>query len=161
MVSQCFISALSYEAYLCTFSNLMLLLYSCSRKRANGCTWSEALEMSGVAPGDLTRIIGRAMDAVRQFGNLKYYPLRKDDIGGTATVDPLKRGIHPELRKLCREAAQAMNRYPVKDTLPFEAEEEDMFDETAEEEESSESNDEITKVASNETPEDTSASTVP
>ena len=35
---------------------------------ANGCTWSEALEMSGAAPGDLTRTIGRAMDAVRQFG---------------------------------------------------------------------------------------------
>jgi hypothetical protein len=100
---------------------------------ADGCTWSEALEMSGAAPGDLTRIIGRAMDAVRQLGNLKYYPLRKDDLDGTAVVDPLTRGIHPELRKLCREAARAMNRYPVKDPLPFAAEEGELLEDTANE----------------------------
>ena len=96
---------------------------------ADGCTWSEALEMSGAAPGDLTRIIGRAMDAVRQFGSLKFNPLRKGDSpSGKTVVDPFSRGIHPELRRRCREAAKAMNRYPVKDPLPFEADEEDMFE---------------------------------
>ncbi|KAL3933010.1 MAG: hypothetical protein SGBAC_010586 [Bacillariaceae sp.] len=96
---------------------------------ANGCTWSEALEMSGAAPGDLTRIIGRALDAVRQFGSLKFTPLRKSDTdGGDIIVDPFSRGIHPELRRKCRDATKAMNRYPVKDPLPFEAEEEDFFD---------------------------------
>ena len=95
---------------------------------ANGCTWGEALEMSGAAPGDLTRIIGRAMDAVRQLGSLKFNAMRKDDFD-EAIVNPLSRGLHPEIRRTCREAAKAMNRYPVKDPLPFEAEEEEMFDE--------------------------------
>lgn len=95
---------------------------------ADGCTWNEALEMSGAAPGDLIRVIGRAMDAVRQFGGLKYNPLRKNDTNGEVIVDPFSRGIHPEIRRQCREAAKGMSRYPVKDPLPFEAEEEDMFD---------------------------------
>ncbi|CAJ1906663.1 unnamed protein product [Cylindrotheca closterium] len=107
---------------------------------AEGCTWSEALEMSGAAPGDLTRIIGRALDAVRQFGSLKYTPLRKSDTGD-AIVDPFSRGIHPELRRKCREAAKAMNRYPVKDPLPFEAEAEDEPSEDEEETGDTESSD--------------------
>lgn len=98
---------------------------------ADGCTWSEALEMSGAAPGDLTRIIGRAMDAVRQLGSLKYNPLRKEDFEGETVANPFARGIHPEIRRLCREAARSMNRYPVKDPLPFEAEEEDLFEDGA------------------------------
>lgn len=95
---------------------------------ADGCTWSEALEMSGAAPGDLTRVIGRAMDAVRQIGSLKFNPLRKADLEGEGIANPFARGIHPEIRKLCREAARSMNRYPVKDPPPFEAEEEDIFE---------------------------------
>jgi superfamily II RNA helicase len=99
---------------------------------ADGCTWSEALEMSGAAPGDLTRIIGRAMDAVRQIGSLKFNPLRKDDLDSEVVANPFARGIHPEIRRLCREAAREMNRYPVKDPLPFEVEEEDIFEEDEE-----------------------------
>ena len=112
---------------------------------AEGCTWNEALEISGAAPGDLTRIIGRATDAVRQFGALKFNPIRKSDLnpeeGGG--VDPLSRGIHPELRRLCREAAKDMNRYPVKDPLPFDAEvDSDVeVDEIFSEEEESEEDD--------------------
>lgn len=102
---------------------------------ADGCTWNEALEMSGAAPGDLIRIIGRAMDAVRQFGSLKFIPLRKRDTNGEAIVDPFSRGIHPDIRRRCRDAAKAMSRYPVKDPLPFEAEEEGMFDDEDEEDE--------------------------
>eukprot|EP00980_Cylindrotheca_fusiformis_P030654 scaffold25176_cov191-Cylindrotheca_fusiformis.AAC.4 len=98
-----------------------------------GCTWNEALEMSGAAPGDLIRIIGRAMDAVRQFGSLKFNPLRRKDATGEAIVDPFSRGIHPDIRRRCRDAAKAMNRYPVKDPLPFEAEEEGMFEDEDEE----------------------------
>jgi hypothetical protein len=96
---------------------------------ANGCTWQEALEISGAAPGDLTRIIGRALDAVRQIGSLKFNPLRKGDFDETGSiVDPMSRGIHPEVRRLCRSAAKAMNRYPVKDPLPFEVDEDEVFD---------------------------------
>ena len=90
---------------------------------ADGCSWTEALEISGLAPGDLVRILSRAMDATRQLGNLKYNPLRKDDLQNNQ-VDPLSRGIHPQVRRLCREAAKAMNRYPVKDQL-FQEDDED------------------------------------
>ena len=31
-------------------------------------------------------------------------------------------GIHPRIRSLCRDAASEMDRYPVKDMLPFEEE---------------------------------------
>jgi hypothetical protein len=99
---------------------------------ANGCTWSEALEISGAAPGDLTRIIGRATDAVRQLGALKFNPVRKNDLleqsSALGIIDPLSRGIHPEVRRLCREAAKQMNRYPVKDPLPFEVSADDADD---------------------------------
>lgn len=100
---------------------------------ANGCTWNEALELSGAAPGDLTRIIGRATDAVRQLGALKFNPIRKNDLNPVAggVVDPLTRGIHPDVRRLCREAVVQMNRYPVKDPLPFDTkdtDEDDLFD---------------------------------
>mmetsp|Transcript_27191 Transcript_27191/g.29285 ORF Transcript_27191/g.29285 Transcript_27191/m.29285 type:complete len:1339 (+) Transcript_27191:61-4077(+) len=98
---------------------------------ANGCTWSEALEISGAAPGDLTRIIGRATDAVRQLGALKFSPVRKKDLQGKSSalgiVDPFSRGLHPEVRHLCHEAAKKMNRYPVKDPLPFEMASDDIL----------------------------------
>lgn len=95
---------------------------------ADGCSWSEALEISGVAPGDLTRIIGRALDAVRQIGGLKYNPLRKRDLDDDRMIDPFSRGIHPDIRRLCREAAKMMNRYPVKDPLPFEVDDDEVVD---------------------------------
>jgi superfamily II RNA helicase len=103
---------------------------------ASGCSWNEALEISGAAPGDLTRIIGRVLDGLRQIGSLKYNPLRKNDLDGTSgcVVDPFSRGIHPEIRRLCREAAKDMNRYPVKDPLPFEVSEEEIFDDLEAEE---------------------------
>ena len=85
---------------------------------AGGCTWNEALQISGSAPGDLARILSRSLDAVRQLGNLPYVPVRRFDM----TSAP--RGIHPEIRRLCREAARAINRYPVKDPLAFESGEE-------------------------------------
>jgi superfamily II RNA helicase len=109
---------------------------------AEGCTWSEAVEISGAAPGDLARILSRALDAVRQFGNLKFSALRKEDFEEGTSVQPLSRGIHPEIRRLCRDAAKSMNRYPVKDPLPFaEAIEDDIFEDGAEEEEGGEDND--------------------
>ncbi len=111
---------------------------------ANGCSWNEALEISGAAPGDLTRIIGRASDAVRQFGALKYNPIRKSDLSEGSTVDPFSRGIHPEIRRLCREAAMEMDRYPVKDPLPFEAEVDEIFEEDEVDEEESDASDETT-----------------
>ncbi|KAG7349055.1 DNA helicase [Nitzschia inconspicua] len=96
---------------------------------ADGCSWNEALEISGAAPGDLIRILGRAMDGLRQIGSLKFRPIRKEDFGPEGIVDPFSRGIHPDIRRICRDAAREMNRYPVKDPLPFEVTEEDMIEE--------------------------------
>jgi len=86
------------------------------------CTWTEALEISGLPPGDLARTLARALDALRQLGNLPYTPVRKGDIfldgSSTKSVSP---GIDPESRRLWREAARSINRYPVKDPLAFES----------------------------------------
>lgn len=88
---------------------------------ASGCTWNEALELSGFGPGDLIRALNRALDALRQFGNLPINPARSmGDFVHKETP-----GIHPDIRRLCKEAATAMDRYPVKDPLPFAEDDED------------------------------------
>jgi hypothetical protein len=93
---------------------------------AEGCSWSEALEISGSPPGDLARILSRVLDATRQFGNLPFSAMRRSDMeGSTSSVQTESRGIHPEVRRLCRDAAKAINRYPVKDPLVFASDEED------------------------------------
>jgi len=97
---------------------------------ASGCSWSEALEISGSAPGDLARMLGRVLDALRQFGNLSFNPVRVSDMNEQG-VQKASLGITTEVRNLCRDAARAMNRYPVKDPLPFDTdtnEVEDDFD---------------------------------
>ena len=94
-----------------------------------GCTWNEALEMSGASPGDLARVLHRALDALRQFGNLPYHPVRATD-GDGVTIRSVSSGIHPDIRQLCKDAADAMDRYPVKDPLPLN---EDDVDELIEE----------------------------
>ena len=81
---------------------------------ASGCSWQEAIELSGLAPGDLVRVLQRAMDALRQFGNLSFHPIRA--VEAEASVSP---GIHPDVRKICRDAAIQMDRYPIKDALSF------------------------------------------
>jgi hypothetical protein len=48
--------------------------------------------------------------------------------GSTSTVETMSRGIHPEVRRLCRDAAKAINRYPVKDPLVFASDEDEAFD---------------------------------
>lgn len=86
---------------------------------AGGCSWSEALEISGSAPGDLSRILNRALDALRQFGNLPFSSVRA--VGAeSGVILPESSGIHPDLRYLCREAALNMDRYPLKDPLPLD-----------------------------------------
>ncbi|KAL7567549.1 hypothetical protein ACA910_000153 [Epithemia clementina (nom. ined.)] len=86
---------------------------------AQGCSWSEALSLSGLPPGDLVRTLSRVLDAVRQLGNLPYEPIRKEGFSvGGSRVSP---GIHPQIRRLCRQAATAIDRYPLKDPLSFEA----------------------------------------
>jgi superfamily II RNA helicase len=112
---------------------------------ANGCSWSEALEISGAAPGDLTRILGRAMDGLRQIGSLKFHPVRIQDYSTEVWVDPISRGIHPEIRRMCRDAARKMNRYPVKDPLPFEVTVDDMIDEDHDENDALKKRDNIAK----------------
>jgi superfamily II RNA helicase len=95
---------------------------------AAGCSWTEALQISGAAPGDLVRTLGRALDTLRQFGNLPFVPVRATDLGGD-TFKTTSHGIHPEVRRLCRDAARAINRYPVKDPLPFDTEETEVDEE--------------------------------
>ena len=96
---------------------------------ANGCTWQEALAISGAAPGDLVRTLSRVLDALKQFGNIPYLPARPLD--GTVRLEAS--GVHPTIRSLCREAAIEMDRYPVKDMLPFEeTDEEEEADEDGE-----------------------------
>jgi hypothetical protein len=61
-----------------------------------------------------------AMDALRQFGSLPYHPACSWDASSKSGVSSF--GIHANIRKLCREAANVMNRYPLKDPLPLENE---------------------------------------
>ncbi|KAL7536286.1 hypothetical protein ACHAXR_007054 [Thalassiosira sp. AJA248-18] len=90
---------------------------------ASGCSWNEALRISGAAPGDLVRTLSRALDALRQLGNLPYLPARALD-----GVRLEASGVHPTIRSLCKDAANEMDRYPVKDLLPFEETDEDSED---------------------------------
>ena len=99
---------------------------------ASGCSWNDALVISGAAPGDLVRTLSRALDALRQLGNLPYIPARATN-NGIARLEAS--GIHPTVRSLCRDAANAMDRYPVKDMLPFDEDEIESNDEVEEEEE--------------------------
>jgi superfamily II RNA helicase len=98
---------------------------------ASGCSWAEALETSGSAPGDLARMLGRVLDALRQLGNLTFNPIRASDYNPSGVLTA-SLGISSDVRNLCRDAARAMNRFPVKDPLPFETdaseEIEDDFD---------------------------------
>jgi hypothetical protein len=91
------------------------------------------LDLSGLSPGDLIRTLHRALDALRQIASLTYNPVRP-----LTKIQTEAFGIHPEILKLCREAAFAMDRYPVKDTLlSFE---EDSESETMIEEEGGDEN---------------------
>ncbi|EED91151.1 hypothetical protein THAPSDRAFT_262824 [Thalassiosira pseudonana CCMP1335] len=91
---------------------------------ASGASWKEVLEMSGSAPGDLVRTLSRALDALRQIANLPFVPARGFE-GDGVTVRLEANGVHPRIRALCRAAANDMDRYPVKDDLPFAVDEED------------------------------------
>eukprot|EP00956_Cyclotella_meneghiniana_P008802 scaffold12069_cov45-Cyclotella_meneghiniana.AAC.2 len=92
---------------------------------ASGESWSECLTMSGLAPGDLVRILSRALDALRQIANLPYIPARGLD--GTLQVESV--GVHPTIRSLCKKAVVEMDRYPVKDDFPFQQNESDESEE--------------------------------
>jgi hypothetical protein len=97
---------------------------------AAGCSWNEALALAGVPPGDLVRTLSRALDGLRQLGNLQYDPIRKGDLDekSYSSGPMMPRGLHPEVRRLCRDAAKAINRYPVKDMLSFESQGEEEDD---------------------------------
>eukprot|EP00559_Dactyliosolen_fragilissimus_P008276 CAMPEP_0184859424 /NCGR_PEP_ID=MMETSP0580-20130426/4425_1 /TAXON_ID=1118495 /ORGANISM="Dactyliosolen fragilissimus" /LENGTH=1354 /DNA_ID=CAMNT_0027356049 /DNA_START=127 /DNA_END=4188 /DNA_ORIENTATION=+ len=91
---------------------------------ADGCTWTEALELSGKAPGDLVRILRRVVDGLRQLGNLPYHAARPIELdGGIAMKEST--GIHPDIRRLCKDAATQMDRYPVNDPIPFNDDDDD------------------------------------
>ena len=107
---------------------------------ASGASWTEVLELSGAAPGDLVRTLSRALDALRQIANLPYIPARGLD--GVAQYEAS--GVHPKIRSLCKEAIIEMDRYPVKDDLPFQVnEEEDTDDEEGADDEVESDKDEI------------------
>lgn len=73
-----------------------------------------------MSQGDLARTLSRVLDAVRQFGTLPYVPVRRADLMESPLVRECP-GLNPEIRSLCRDAAAAINRYPLKDPLSFEA----------------------------------------
>lgn len=95
---------------------------------AGGCTWSEAVEMSGSPPGDLARVLSRVLDAMRQFGGLPFAPVRRDDFEKQTKIESISRGLDQEVRRLCREASRAINRYPLKDPLSFATVDDDDLD---------------------------------
>jgi len=105
-------------------------------KWAAGCSWEEALEISGSAPGDLARTLHRVLDTLRQIGTLSPDPLPEKGTEG----EP--RGVHPGIRLLCREAAKAIDRYPVKEPLLFDEDEEGNEDTKVEVDENVELTDE-------------------
>ena len=119
---------------------------------AGGCSWSEALEISGSAPGDQARMLGRVLDALRQFGNLPYSAARASDFDGDG-LPSHPRGVNQEIRTLCRDAARGIDRYPVKDPLPYGTDdtevEADFQDDGEEEEEEEAANAEIEEMEAN------------
>ena len=74
-----------------------------------------------MAPGDLIRILNRVMDGLRQIGSLPYHPVR--DIGRDMQHSV---GIHPDIIYTCKTAAIGMDRYPLKDTLLFQQDENEL-----------------------------------
>jgi hypothetical protein len=68
------------------------------------------------------------LDAVRQLGNLPFSAVRKQDLDGIVQIASVARGLDPAIRKLCRDASRAINRYPVKDPFAFGASTEDAQD---------------------------------
>jgi hypothetical protein len=106
---------------------------------ASGCTWNEAVEMSGSPPGDLARILSRVLDAMRQFGSIPFNPIRRQDYEKQMQVEKVSRGLDQEVRRICREATRAINRYPLKDPLSFTpSENDDLVDDEAGDDEISE-----------------------
>lgn len=105
---------------------------------AGGCSWNEALELTGSpeAPGDLVRVLHRALDALRQIGNLPVNAVRSTN-ASAGIVQSESPGVHPDIRRLCREAANAMDRFPVKEQLAFNDDDDD------EDQDKDEINDEI------------------
>jgi hypothetical protein len=82
------------------------------------------LELSGLAPGDLARTLSRVLDSIRQIANLPYDPLRRSDVEITSQFGRAPRGFDPRLKDNCRRACEAINRYPLKDSLMFNQDEE-------------------------------------
>jgi len=114
---------------------------------AAGDSWSDVLLMSGAAPGDLVRTLSRCLDALKQLGNVPYIPARGFD-GDGVTIRTEASGLHPRIRALCRDAAAEMDRYPVKDIMPFEEDtEEDTEDDSSEEAEEEKENSDDKEVA--------------
>lgn len=103
---------------------------------ASGCTWNQALQISGLPPGDLARSLSRVLDAVRQLGNLPFTAVRKKDFDDVVEIAAVSRGLDAAVRRLCREASHAINRYPVKDPLAYETPEEGEDDDDDEGDES-------------------------
>ena len=91
------------------------------------------MEISGLPPGDLARTLSRVLDAVRQLGNLPFTPVRKQN---RSNIPIESQGLDPIVRKLCRDASLAINRYPVKDPFAFVSQAElDEQDDDGEEDE--------------------------
>jgi hypothetical protein len=87
------------------------------------------VEISGSPPGDLARVLSRVLDAMRQFGSLPFTPVRRREFEQGSHTKLVSCGLDQEVRRLCREASRAINRYPLKDPLSFTAADEEDNDE--------------------------------
>lgn len=65
---------------------------------------------------------------MRQFGGLPFSPIRRLDFEKQTQTETVSRGLDQEVRRLCREATRAINRYPLKDPFSFATSEDDDQD---------------------------------
>ena len=61
---------------------------------AADCSWNEALQLSGLATGDLVHTLHRALDALRQIGNVSVDAARSLNSNATQMESA---GIHPDI----------------------------------------------------------------
>ena len=69
---------------------------------------------------------------MRQLGKLPYRAIRRDDDASFEQRSRIPQGLDPDIRRLCREASYAINRYPVKDSLMFDEDDSDLAEESYE-----------------------------
>jgi hypothetical protein len=99
---------------------------------ANGCSWKDALLLSGgMGPGDLSAALRKVMIVLRQLGNLAnrdrnytnnndvslHWSDQQSSCSSSSTAVP--NGIHPDILKICKSAHKLVSRFPIIENRPF------------------------------------------